>query len=308
MNVLNLVFSLTLLISFHSTLILAGPVKEEEFTSRLFEISASSTHKDRLEVLAATSPRILSLEITNQESLITAKLAIQMNSPVTIAFDPETDLISRITLNSDQRPTPKVSKTFRWAPGLFSPSLLRNMGQTRNLFDSVDSYSDSDLSDNCYSRAHYWARSFDVRNRVKSMKVFVLFTPAYRSENNFNWWYHVAPYVNVEGAEGEEKIVIDPSYEQAPQALRDWVFHFASRARTCRVVTSLYEYQQTQNLGGCVVITASMFHYTPNDLDPLNPPVGWRCDDLKEVQRSLRAPAPYSDWESFTDFLPDHCW
>jgi hypothetical protein len=180
--------------------------------------------------------------------------------------------------------------------------------QTQELFNSVDSYTDADLSDDCYNRAHYWARSFEVSHRINSMKVFVLFTPIYRSENNFNWWYHVAPFVNVESSEGEERIVLDPSYENAPQVLRDWVFHFASKARTCRVVSSLYEYQQTQHLGGCVVVTASMFHYTPNDLDPNTAPVGWRCEDLKDVQRSLRAPAPHSDWSSYTGFLPNHCW
>jgi len=50
-----------------------------------------------------------------------------------------------------------------------------------------------------------------------------------------------------------------------------------------------------------------MFHYTPQDLQPENPITDWQCSDLKDVQTSLRAPAPYSDWKSYSSFLPDHC-
>lgn len=103
------------------------------------------------------------------------------------------------------------------------------------------------------------------------MKVFVLFTAGYRKENNFNWWYHVAPYVNVKGTDGEYEIVLDPSYEKLPISLKKWVFHFASKANSCRKLKSLHDYKATEDEGGCVVITASMYHYTPQDLDPENP-------------------------------------
>ncbi|NBX76347.1 MAG: hypothetical protein EBQ92_07315, partial [Proteobacteria bacterium] len=213
----------------------------------------------------------------------------------------------KITL-SQEKPTNLAPRSLRWNTGLYSPSLLSSYYKTQALFNLVDSYSDADLSDNCYNRAHYWARAFEVEQRIRSMKVFVLFTPLYRNEYKFNWWYHVAPYVTLAGSSGEERIVLDPSYEKAPQDIKNWVFHFASKAESCRVVKSLNEYQQTLFEGGCVVITASMYHYTPQDLDPENPPVGWRCEDIEDLQKALRAPAPYKDWTDYSGFLPDHCY
>jgi|688.fasta_scaffold318711_2 hypothetical protein len=278
------------------------------FNSILFSVENSLERSDLIEVLALTSPKVLYLNSKNKEALSAARLALQTRSTVTIVLDDDSNLISKITLIDDSSLTNSRKATRRWAPGLYSPSVLSSYNLTTQLFNSVDSYTDSDLSDDCYNRAHYWARTFEVENNIKSMKVFVLFTPLYRKENNFNWWYHVAPYVTIRGAEGEERIVLDPSYEQSPQAMRDWVFHFASKANTCRIAKSLYQYQQEAAQGGCVVITASMYHYSPQDLDPENPPVGWRCEDLKAVQKALRAPGPYSNWENYRNFLPDHCY
>ncbi|NDD05310.1 MAG: hypothetical protein EB078_10420 [Proteobacteria bacterium] len=113
--------------------------------------------------------------------------------------------------------------------------------------------------------------------------------------------------MNVTTSEGQSRVVLDPSYEQSPLDIRKWVFHFASKADHCRVAQYLHEFKDTSALGGCVVITASMYHYIPQDLDLVNPPVNWRCDDLKAVESALRAPAPYSDWKKYTDFLPDYC-
>ena len=274
--------------------------------THLFALEASPDDSRKIEVLAVGSPRILYLGSEESESLVSARVALQTRSEVEIEVNPSTAEIYKISLVSE-KPTQPRSRYTRWNPGLYSPSILSNYLKTKTLFDSVDSYSDADLSDNCYNRAHYWARAFEVENEIKSMKVFVLFTPRYRRENKFNWWYHVAPFVNVKAIEGEKQIVLDPSYEPLPIALKKWVFHFASKADSCRVANSIHEYEETQNQGGCVVITASMYHYTPHDLDPANPPVGWRCEDIEDIQKALRAPAPYKDWSDYTAFTPNHC-
>jgi hypothetical protein len=279
----------------------------DSIETHLFSLEKASEDSPQMEVLTFSSPRILYLDSENTESLITARLAIQMGSPVSLEVDSSTAEISKITLAQEKKEN-LAPRSFRWNPGLYSPSLISNYLKTKTLFDSVDSYSDADLSDDCYNRAHYWARAFEVDHKVNSMKVFVLFTAGYRKENNFNWWYHVAPYVNAKGTDGEYEIVLDPSYEKLPISLKKWVFHFASKANSCRKLKSLHDYKATEDEGGCVVITASMYHYTPQDLDPENPPVGWRCEDIRDIQKALRAPAPYQDWADYTAFLPNHCY
>lgn len=274
--------------------------------TRLFALETSLESPNKLEVLAINSPRILYLYTENSEALITARVALQTHSEVSIEVDPTSSEIYKISLRSE-KPSRFKARTFRWNPRLYSPSILPNYLKTKALFDSVDSYTDADLSDDCYNRAHYWSRAFEVEHKVKSMKVFLFFTPRYRKENNFNWWYHVAPYVNAKSSGEEKQFVLDPSYERLPVGLQKWIFHFASKANSCRVVKSIQEYEETQNQGGCAVIMASMYHYSPHDLDPVNPPVGWRCEDIEDVQKSLRAPAPYQNWADYTAFVPNHC-
>ena len=290
-----------------NSLISSAQDSTQTLESRLFAIENSISDPKQLEILASSSPQVLYLEKSNREAVAAARVALQTKSWVKLEWNKNEKIISHITLITQPQPTAQASKIKKWNPGLYSPSILRSFVQVENLFKSVDSYTDVDLSDNCFARAHYWSRAFEVENGIKSMKVFVLFTPLYRNEHNFRWWYHVAPYVSLQGTEGEERIVIDPSYEDAPKDIKAWVFHFASKAGSCRIVRSISEYHETVSLGGCVVITASMFHYSPQDLDPINPPVGWRCDDLLDVQKALRAPAPYQVWEDYTSFMPDHC-
>lgn len=274
--------------------------------SHLFAVERSAQNPDRIEILAAESPRVLYLAAENSEALATANIAIQMGSEVALEFDPASFLISKVSLTHEKPQHPKTSVQ-KWSLGSYSPSVLTNVIQLQNLFDSVDPYRDVDLSDHCFSRAHYWARTLELDHQIKSMKVFVLFTPLYRSQHNFNWWYHVAPYVSVQTSGETQRIVIDPSYEQAPKEIRDWVFHFAAKADTCRIANSLAQYHAEAAQGGCVVITANMYHYTPQDLRPENPKEYWRCEDLRDVKDNLRSPAPYSDWTSYGSFLPDYC-
>lgn len=299
-------FQVLVLVSVGISVPFSWSFESTTLNSHLFAVEESAQNPDHLEILAAESPRVLYLAAENSEALATAKVAIQMGSEVALEFDPNSFLISKLTLINEKPQDPKAPVK-KWGPSSYAPSVLNNFIQLQNLFDSVDPYRDVDLSDHCFSRAHYWARTLEVDHQVKSMKVFVLFTPQYRNEHNFNWWYHVAPYVSVQTSGETQRIVIDPSYEQAPKEIRDWVFHFAAKADTCRIATSLAQYHAEAAQGGCVVITASMYHYTPQDLRPENPKDYWRCEDLRDVKDNLRSPAPYSDWKSYGSFLPDYC-
>jgi len=279
----------------------------ETLNTHLFSLENSLTDEQTLDLLAMNSPRVLFLSRTHTEAIATAKLAIQMGSPVTLQWDPHTGIVSKVSMDSSDKPLKKSQMPRKWNYTPYTPSIIQSLNGARSLFNSVDSYTDSDLSDSCYSRAHYWARTFEVEQNIRSMKVFILFTPLYRSEHRFNWWYHVAPYVTVQNRDGEQQIVIDPSYEQAPKAIKDWVFHFASKARSCRVANSINQYYAEEALGGCVVVTGSMYAYTPQDLDVNRPLYQWRCEDLRDVQTNLRPPSNYGDWRNYQHFLPENC-
>lgn len=276
----------------------------QSLESPLFAIEKSLRSPQKLEVLALESPRVLYLSSNPSPLLNAAKVAFQTRSWVKLDFNPHTFEITQLELID--KPL-ESAQPYSWNATEFKTSTLLDKSQARFLFDSVDTYSDSDLSDNCYARAHYWARSFELSFDIRSMKVFVLFTPLYRNAHNFDWWYHVAPFVPVENEPAEESQVLDPSYETAPKPLRDWVFHFASKAQECRVAKTLSEYYDQLALGGCVVILANMYHYTPTDLAA--PSLRqWKCQHFRNLQTLLRAPRPYTQWQDYEDFLPEHCY
>lgn len=295
--------SLWLLGTWFLTLPLHG-LSAKSLQSPLFAIEKSIRYPDRLEVLALESPRVLYLDSKSSELITTAQVVLQTRSWAKIDFNPSTFEITQLKMMEQPLESPP---TYSWNSATYQTSYLLDKSQARFLFDSVDTYSDSDLSDNCYARAHYWARSFELGFDIRSMKVFVLFTPLYRNAHKFDWWYHVAPFVPVQNENAEESQVLDPSYETDPKPLRDWVFHFASKAQECRVAKTLSEYDDQLALGGCVVILANMYHYTPTDLT--SPSLhNWQCQHFKNLQSLLRAPRPYSQWQDYEDFLPDHCY
>jgi len=275
-------------------------------TTPLFAIETSTRYPDKLEVLALESPRIFFLNSSLTDLINTAKVALQTHSWVKITTDSDDSEITQIEI-LDSQPAYLGTRPYSWAVSTYQPSLLSNQNDGRRLFDSLDSYSDADLSDNCFARAHYWSRDMEINFDIQSMKVFVLFTPLYRNKYNFNWWYHVAPYVPLQNEGLEKSQVFDPSYEKAPKPLQDWVFHFAAQAKDCRVAKTLSEYYDNLALGGCVIITANMYHYTPSDLSSYALEK-WNCQHFTDLQKVLRAPRPYSNWKDYRDFLPEHCY
>lgn len=276
--------------------------------SPLFRLEKSLTNSNQIEILAFESPRILYIDSSDKELVSAANLALQTRSWVKLSFTPADFQVFQIELTDPPPSSQKNFSPFRWEGREFEPSRLENLKEAKSLFDSVDSYSDADLTDNCFARAHYWSRAIELGFGIKSMKVFVLFTPLYRNENNFQWWYHVAPYIPVKESSLEESQVLDPSYQPGPRSLRDWVFVFASKAEKCRVAKDLSEYYDQLILGGCVVIMANMFHYTPSDLRTDLKLDSWKCNHLTDVQKLLRSPRPYSTWQDYEDFLPEYCY
>jgi hypothetical protein len=114
------------------------------------------------------------------------------------------------------------------APAPLPPNTVTEADATRIFNDMKD---ESDIAfnypiDGCYARAHIMNDRIAARYGVTPNKVWafgdlnVATTGPY---GNVNWWYHVAPVVNVQRADGTvQPMVIDPSIAPGPITIDRW--------------------------------------------------------------------------------------
>lgn len=125
----------------------------------------------------------------------------------------------------------------------------------------------------CYNRAHIWSWEMQTRHQIRSMKVFLFFTRKYIRRFNFEWWFHVAPFVYVrEDGKIKEK-VMDYRYTYSPVSMREWTNIFMHNNAECSEVTRYTDYEYTREdpaKGWCMLLKVPMYYYQPIDLEALD--------------------------------------
>lgn len=125
----------------------------------------------------------------------------------------------------------------------------------------------------CYNRAHVWSWEMLTRHQVKSMKVFMFFTRKYIRRYNFDWWFHVAPYVFVREDGKIKERVMDYRYTKNPVTMREWTDIFMHNNAECSEVTKYTDYEYTRAdpaKGWCMLLKVPMYYYQPIDLEALD--------------------------------------
>ena len=194
----------------------------------------------------------------------------------------------------------------------FRPLQFDDYSNIQKLFRSVFPYkaNDYNVDDNCFNRAHYWSRMHQVTAARKGThagtdKVFILFTKAYQQQYGHRWWFHVAPVVY--HGDRSHPIVLDPTFMDGPEKLRDWLSafdHFTNG--NCQRIENMRQFIESSNEPICMYSTVSMFSYTPHDLN--NPPTNWRCRDFRNLVNQIPAPN-YGSWDDAKNayVVPEMC-
>lgn len=201
--------------------------------------------------------------------------------------------------------------------------VTKSSKETQNVFDQLYKYEERyyDVNDNCFNRAHFWARSTEINQNLNGIeagtdKVFIFFSDAYQRKYKHKWWYHVAPVIY----QGERKspYVMDPTFvSDRALTLRQWLQTFDSHTSgKCVEISSLEEYYDNNDKAVCMFATGNMYTYIPSDLD-FEPLDGWRCSDFRSLMRysapgskpKSASPSKEIKWtdSSFSDILPGHC-
>ncbi|MFP5386550.1 MAG: protein-glutamine glutaminase family protein [Bacteriovoracia bacterium] len=137
----------------------------------------------------------------------------------------------------------------------------------------------------CFNRAQVWSYEWWRKHSLKSMKILIYFTRTYIRRYNFEWWFHIAPYVHVmENGKVVER-VMDIKYTSGPREFQKWANIFLRNDAPCPVITKYSDYADYPYTGECYFQRTHMYTYQPADLQ-MYEAWGYQKDNwiMKEVQ------------------------
>lgn len=145
---------------------------------------------------------------------------------------------------------PSVLKSLDWAKSYFKESRVK------------------DKESQCFNRAHVWAYEWYKKHSFNSSKIFIFFTRKYIREHNFQWWFHVSPFVNVNINGQVRERVMDKKYTSGPSMIKDWIQRFVKVPTPgCLTVQTYSDYANFPENGSCYIMKTSMYYYWPLDLE-----------------------------------------
>ncbi len=166
--------------------------------------------------------------------------------------------ISHLKISSPLRPI--FNKNFNTE---YVPTTIASLGMAQSYhFEGKRNPKESQ----CFNRAMIWGYEWWKEHGVKSMKIFIFFTRNYIRRFNFEWWFHVAPYVHVKIDDRIVERVMDLKYTSRPTAFKDWSDIFMRNNADCAVIEKYSDYADYPYNGDCFLMRTPMYTYQPADL------------------------------------------
>jgi hypothetical protein len=145
----------------------------------------------------------------------------------------------------------------------YVPTTIANMDLAKKYFKEARYYS---KDSQCFNRAMVWSYEWWRDHSLKSMKIFIYFTRNYIRRYNFEWWFHIAPYIHVmENGKVVER-VMDIKYTRGPIEFQRWANIFLRNDAPCKVITKFSDYADNPYSGECYFQRTHMYTYQPADL------------------------------------------
>jgi hypothetical protein len=235
---------------------------------------------ESVRILSTADGRVYDLDGKNPELLARLTRARATHAVLSLTLDSNEKVVSAVELAapkavqySDKLDEAVTTATIADSHDLgYQASNLSSMSDAQSLFDSLPQLKHNSQ---CFQRAHVWARQMFEERSVYSMKVFLFFTRAFIQEHHYKWWFHVAPFVYVQGAE----IVLDPEFVRQPRPMHDWTDFFMmdqsfvrpalDTSPDCTEVANYSEYENNQSVQLCYTLKLPMYYYQPRDAENL---------------------------------------
>lgn len=115
----------------------------------------------------------------------------------------------------------------------------------------------------CFHRAYAWAYDLWRYEGVPTHKVFLFFTPKYLRQYGYKWWFHVSPYVIVDG----DEVVLDATFTSGPMKMQEWTNVFLGPDPYCPTVTDYRGWDEHHRDKFCYLRKVPMHYYHPDRIE-----------------------------------------
>jgi len=244
-------------------------------------------------VLSTADARVYQVPKENSDLLGTLGILNAELSPVKLITDDDQIIAAE--------PLPKIDldePAYLWEPDNadievpnYSATNLATEGEAKSLFSSLNIPIKSNSQ--CYQRAHLWAHLMWTDTFTRSMKVFLFFTRRYIEDYKYKWWFHVSPFVYVNG----DPRVLDYEFTNGPLAMRRWTDVFIKPKVNCPLIDHYEDYSEHQFEELCYIREVPMYYYQPINVKqsdktgvPINEFQEWDLNHANKVRKRSYSP------------------
>jgi hypothetical protein len=232
-----------------------------EFTTKINDIDYGQKAGDEVLVFLENG-KVAKLRENNQ-LLVTKNKSINKKDWFRITMDDERFITSVEEVEAPVKEEEKSFKSFYEAPQSYVPTTIASMSIAQK-YHKEARYNPKDSQ--CFNRAQVWTYEWWKKHSLKSMKILIFFSRTYIRRYNFEWWFHIAPYVHImENGKVVER-VMDIKYTNGPRDFQKWANIFLRNDHPCPVITKYSQYADHPYTGECYFQRTHMYTYQPADL------------------------------------------
>lgn len=227
-------------------------------------MSIMDHHSDKKSLVLLGQGEVLKANFAQTKLLVTSNSTLWREMSYRFSVDSDNNLISfsPVSLKNHKM---FMGEKMPFKNLNYRPSSISDDHLLQELFNSSKKNYLKDSQ--CFHRAHVWTYEWRKNLNLFSQKSWLFFTPRFIRENNFKWWFHVAPMVLVKKDEKLKRRVLDIKYAKAPLPIKEWTEIFVKNDSNCTEINQYSEYVLFPESNDCYIMTSSMYEYIPLDLE-----------------------------------------
>lgn len=255
-------------------------------TSTIYQIDQGIAQGEEVLILLSSGQV---LKVPSQKSRILEQLSRAQLNQTHLRFTLDEDRYV-ISLEPITSPTELLPESFLskqhllHQPQQYTPTTIASMDVAKKYFREAR-YNPKESQ--CFNRAMVWSYEWWRDHSLRSQKLLIYFSRTYIRRYNFEWWFHIAPYVHVLDNGQVVERVMDVKYSRGPVEFRRWTNLFMRNDAECRVITKFSDYADYPYTGECYLQRTDMYTYQPADLQ-MNEAWGYTKDkfNMTEVRQA----------------------
>lgn len=281
-----------IILGIFSTALLAQTAGAYELSTRVVDVQLTQSGDEIM--IFEEGGRVLWAPATERQLQRALKQVKADGLSLKLDIDPVTNHLKGVQLINHSE-NENLSGETVFSEASFTPTEL-SMDEARSIFSVLDG--NTKRKSQCFNRAHGWAYDMWTQKRVNSMKMFIFFTRKYIEEFKYNWWFHVAPYVHVKTPAGVEERLMDRTFSEGPDKVKDWTDMFVRPKPHCPVVDKYTDFYNNQWSSYCYLIKANMYYRSPKDLERLEKEgrqeLNWNQAEIREARKQA-----FKNWRDY---------